>query len=317
MRSSRVWRSLALWPWVATPSALDDDDWNGRATGPVSLGPGADEGGVGPAGLAVGEGGAVHVAEPAACGFEDGLGCGGIPFHSGAEAGVEVGGAFRDADDLEGRAHVGDAGDGAALEELLETGVAGEGAGGEDMDAVRRDCAGSDAVLAGGAAFPGARGGAVWSLGRGADDAAEHLAVSRDADDAEDGAAVADEADVDGELVTEGGELAGAVEGVDEPVFAAGLVDVSGLGLLLGDDRDVRGGGAEAFEDEELGGVVGFGDGAFVALLQGFEAAGADAQDQGSGAVGEVGGEGEEGDVIHSDRLEGRRPLAKWERVAT
>ena len=198
-----------------------------------SFGPGADEGGVGPSGLAVGQGGALHVAELAAGGFEDGLGGGGVPFHGGAEAGVEVGGAFRDADDLEGGADVDDAGDGAAVEELVEAGVGGEGTGGEDVDAFGGRGAGADAVLAGGGALPGLR--------TRADEAAEHLAVGGDADDAEDGAVVADEADVDGELVAEGGELAGAVEGVDEPVFAAGFVDVAGLDFFLGDDGDVGG----------------------------------------------------------------------------
>jgi len=68
--------------------------------------------------------------------------------------------------------------------------------------------------------------------------------MRRHADDAENGAAGVDEADIDGERVTSGGELTGAVQRVDEPVGLASFVVLSGGSFLLGDDGVAWGRGA-------------------------------------------------------------------------
>ena len=47
-------------------------------------------------------------------------------------------------------------------------------------------------------------------------------------DDAEDGMAGVEEADADGEGSEAGDEIVGAVDGVDDPVSAGGVVDVGG-----------------------------------------------------------------------------------------
>ena len=110
---------------------------------------------------------------------------------------------------------------------------------------------------------------------------------------------MAHEADVDGELVAQGGEFAGAVERVDEPVIMIDVGGDAGLHLLLGDDGDVRCGGAQAGDDYGFGGVVGQGDRAAIGLAEGLEAAGADLQDDGAGLLREVRREFEQRGIVH------------------
>ena len=85
----------------------------------------------------------------------------------------------------------------------------------------------------------------------------------------------------------------------------------AGGDLLLGDDRNVRRGRAQAGDDQRLGGVVGLGDRAAVGLRLRHEAAGAHLHDGRPGAGGEVEGKIEQRCVIHASAHTGASGMAQ------
>ena len=143
-----------------------------------------------------------------------------------------------------------------------------------------------------------------------ATNAAEQLAERRQCHHPERRLAVPDQADVDSELVAPGGELTRAVQRVDQPVFRPGTLGDPGGRFFLGNHRNARRCRAQAGGDQQLRLVVRLGDRGAVLLVQRFEAALAHSQNDRTSAAREVGGEGEEGGVIHLTCLDAPRARA-------
>jgi hypothetical protein len=119
---------------------------------------------------------------------------------------------------------------------------------------------------------------------------------------AQHGAAVAYQADIDGEFGAAGGEFAGAVQRVHQPIHGAGSGDAAGRYLLLGDHRDVRA-GPQAIHDDGFGAGVGQGDRGVVGFGLDGESGGADGENFRGGGAGEADREGEKGVIIHGQSL--------------
>ena len=101
------------------------------------------------------------------------------------------------------------------------------------------------------------------------------------------------------ELVLSRGELARAVQRIDQPECRRRRGDAPGGDLLLGDHRKLGRGAAQAGDDDRLGGAVGLGDRGEVFLALHGEAARADREDRGAGLFGEARGERQQGMVVH------------------
>ena len=141
------------------------------------------------------------------------------------------------------------------------------------------------------------------------------------------GRAVADQADIDRELVMPGSELPRAVQRIDQPVVGRHVVargrrriSSSAITWMSG----VAGRNPAAISASAC--VVGLGHRAVVVLVERLEPAGPDGQDDGPRLAGEVGGEGEQGGVVHgsirptcltASRCHMRHALASPPRAAT
>jgi hypothetical protein len=111
--------------------------------------------------------------------------------------------------------------------------------------------------------------------------------------------AIAHEADIHREFVMPGGELARAVQRIDQPELGRGRGDAPAGDLLLRDHGYVRRCGAQAGDDQRLGGVIRFGDRGAVLLAFHIEAAGAHLQDGFGGLLREAGNQDHQIIVVH------------------
>src|SRR6185437_8879448 len=138
----------------------------------LALTPSADEGGILPAALAIGEGPTREVQHRAAGCFQHRLRPGAVPFHRATEARVEVRRALCNATEFQPGADIADRGDLAPGEKAVQPGVIGVIAACHHHEPARRRDAGMDGPLARSGAFPRAV----------AHDTAEHLAKRGHAD---------------------------------------------------------------------------------------------------------------------------------------
>src|SRR6266545_5605364 len=184
--------------------------------------------------LVVAEGAAVEARGVEAGGGCDGDGGGAVPLVLAAGVGVDVGGAGDDGHGL---------GPGGAHRHQLGVELGGEGGG-----VLGGTCAADEQ-----ADRPAAR---CWGGGRGG--GGERGTSGREGDGAGGEAAALDEGDVDGPVgAVAFTELAGAVEGVDDP-HPVGVEAGGGVDGLLGEDGVVGAVLGEAGEEQLVGAAVAF-----------------------------------------------------------